>query len=265
MSGFNIIKQLLSVCKQDTYANIILSIFDKMPYGTDISKRELEKRFGLSVSFKYVNMRELGNSLINCKTNDEALMYLMLISKPLPGDLQRALRLFYDEYRDYGLKQRGKNSSLCYYWEPISQEEYDKLNGVIRVPRNIFKTDTDRDNFVSSKDSKCEICKSNKGLAVDHWRAYSVYKMDTSDIAVLLCEDCNNIHHNFDASKILKHKKENYLCVKRWIEVEKRIRSLGYMPNEEDKKTQNEMIDFVVRFCLDNEMPVHEELFSMKH
>lgn len=262
---FDIIKQLLTVCKKNTYNNNILSVFSKIPYGTDISKRDLEKIFGFSISFKDINVIELGKTLSNCKTNDEALLNLISVSKPLPGDLQRAIRLFYDEYKNYGLKQRGKNSTLRYYWEPITQYEYDKLNGAIRVPRNIFKTDTDRDNFISSKDNKCEICKSTKTLAVDHWRAYSVYKIDNIDIAVLLCECCNNEHHNYDASKILKHKKENYLCVKRWIEIEKRIRNLGYMPNEEDKKTQNEMIDFIVCFCIDNEMPIHEELLSMKH
>jgi hypothetical protein len=40
-------------------------------------------------------------------------------------------------------------------------------------------------------------------------------------------------------------KKENLQCVKNWIEIEKKIRLNGYLPNEMDQQSQNVNIDIV--------------------
>lgn len=262
---FNVIKHLLNKTKKDTQKHILLNIFLDMPYGSQISKRDIELKFGLRVSLKNIDLKQLGEELFKCKNNEDVFNYLVNKLDPLPGDLQRTIRLFYEHYKDYGLKQIGSNSTLHYYWEPISQEKYEIINNTIIVSRHIFKNEIDKKLFIESKNGKCEICESNQRLAIDHWRAHSIYKIDSIDIAVLLCETCNNIHHNFDASKILKHKKNDYLCIKKWIEIEKKIRKLGYMPNEEDKKTQNEMINLVISFWKENDLPINEELLTLIH
>ena len=91
------------------------------------------------------------------------------------------------------------------------------------------------------------MCGTNHSrMAVDHWRAHSVYNIDDPRIAVLLCETCNNIHHNYDAIKIPLKYKNDLQILKSWVKKEKEIRSYGFVPNEEDSKQQKEIIQQLV-------------------
>jgi len=142
-----------------------------------------------------------------------------------------------------------ENDNILYIWTPKKKSELDTI--VRPALRNIFKSDLERDAFVQSKEDKCELCEissKEERLAVDHWRAHSVYNIDEQGIAVLLCETCNNIHHNYDASKCIVNNKNNVKYIKNWIKTEKKVREMGYLPNEEDLKTQGENIQKVIEY-----------------
>lgn len=196
--------------------------------GNPIGKREIEKRYALSVAFSSLDKEK------SWKLDD-----IIKECNWLPGDVQRQLRTFHDNFSKYGLERTGKSKDIVYTWNPITMDEYKKITEIQNVHRNIFKSDTEYNNFCQSRCHKCEICGSNERLAVDHWRAHSVYKIDNQGIAVLLCEKCNNIHHNFDASKIITSYKDNTLFIKNWINIEKRVRDAGFPPNKSDLDTQN--------------------------
>lgn len=238
MAEFDIIDQFLKSTnkpkKELSQINILLSIFKLIGYGVKIPKREIEKQFGLRCS-------------LSQKISFPCLFLEDLISQSdyLPGDLQRILRSFYDKYSKYGLKKEGATKDIVYYWDSISHEEYLLLTNKTIIHRNIFKTETERNKFIESKKTKCEICSGSVRLCIDHWRAFSVYNIDSTDIAVLLCEKCNNIHHNVDASKLIHHYKYNIKFIKKWITIEKSIRDKGYLPNETDAIIQNANIQFV--------------------
>lgn len=265
-SKFSIINTLLHKNNnKETQYNIILSIFLEIGYENKISKRNLEKQYALSYSLKDINLIELLHTkLSNLSSNEEIKKCFIENVNLLPGDLQRNIRSFYDMYKKYGLKKEGTGQNIKYYWQYITDEEYNKLLGIKLIHRNIFRTDNDRKKFIDEKDRKCEICGSKERLAIDHWRAFSVYKIDSENIAVLLCEKCNNIHHNYDASKIIKHNKDNIKYIKKWIIIEKRIRELGYMPNKEDIELQNNIIDEVNIYLITNGISSFTELMDMK-
>lgn len=166
-----------------------------------------------------------------------------------PGDVQRQLRTFHDKFKRYGLVREGEGETIKYIWTPKKKSDLDTI--IRPALRNIFKSDLERDAFIQSKEDKCELCgisSKEERLAVDHWRAHSVYNIDEQGIAVLLCETCNNIHHNYDASKCIVNNKNNIKYIKNWIKVEKRVREMGYLPNEEDLKTQGENIQKVIEY-----------------
>jgi len=251
---FCVITKLLSECRKGTQTETLLQIFLKRGYCSPIAKREIEKTYGLFTAFKDVNFN--GGITIN------DIEQLVLMSGNLPGDVQRQLRSFYDKYHSYGLQRDGEGDAIRYCWLPISEEEFDWIRGKPLVPRNIFGTDADRDDFINSKQGKCEICKSDTRLAIDHWRAHSIYGVDSPAIAALLCEQCNNTHHNYDGAKIMLKRKDNLQCVKNWIAVETRIRENGFYPNATDAAEQNRIIDQVAAFYQDNFEFV--ELLAMK-
>lgn len=182
--------------------------------------------------------------------NDYVFKYIERYDK-IPGDVQRDIRNFYTEFKLYGLEQRGQNKTLEYKWSPISEEEYNKIKTIVIVRRNIFKNDKEKNEFKKSKKNCCEICGSKHRLAIDHWRAYSIYKIDDKEIATLLCEKCNNIHHNFDASRIITKYKDNIRCIRNWKEIEDRI-SKKFPPNEQDKKEQEKNIIFIKEYLNNN-------------
>ena len=54
----------------------------------------------------------------------------------------------------------------------------------------------------------------------------------------MLCERCNNIHHDRDASFCAKKNSNNSKYVKNWIKLEKDKQEKGFFPNEKDKQDQ---------------------------
>ena len=230
----------------------IAEIFDTHQH-IPISKREVEKRFAISEMFAKIKFP------ITFTSQQDAVDKL----DNAPGDLQRQVRTFFDKFSRYGLHKQEKNKkdknkkdknkkakktqeqdddsdNVIYTFIPISKADSEAI--VRPALRNIFKTDADRDGFIHSKGGKCQLCMaSTDRLAIDHWRAHSVYNIDDPRIAVLLCEKCNNTHHNYDASHCIKKNKEvPYL--RNWIKIEKEIRGYGFQPNEVDLNTQRESI-----------------------
>ena len=130
------------------------------------------------------------------------------------------------------------------------------------------KTDSEIDTFFKEKKNKCEMCGTCKTdneilrMAIDHWRAYSTYNIDDPKIAVLLCEKCNNIHHNYDASKIALKYKYNILIVKNWIKKENEIRNNGYMPNEDDIKTQRQNIQSLTDYYKEIDLSIPNDFWE---
>ena len=221
---------LIENTKSNSQLRLIAEFFEKN-IGKDISKRELEKLYGLKVSCSTIDFRNI-NSIDD----------LIKASKNLPGDLQRNIRTFYDKFEKYGLTKKGKGKTLKYSWNPVNANE----DFVKKCPRNLFKNIEERFDFCQSKNNKCELCeKSCDRMAIDHWRAHSVYKIDNIDIAVLLCEQCNNIHHNFDAVKVAKKHNRDINIIKNWVKIESRIQTAGYEPNENDKKEQLKTIQYI--------------------
>ena len=226
---------LSKMTKKGTQHRLIADNFERN-IGVPISKRDVEKDYTIRIMavkiqfpHAFISMDELVASL-NCA----------------PGDVQRQLRTFHDKYRRYGLLRRGVGKDIAYTWNPKKKSDLDTI--LRPAARNIFKTDQERDVFVNSKENKCELCLTSskkERLAVDHWRAHSVYNIDEQGIAVLLCETCNNIHHNYDASKCIVNNKNNIVYIKNWIKIEKKVRDLGFPPNEDDLKTQYENIQKV--------------------
>lgn len=225
---------LLDNCKKGTQKYILAEIFTEKK-GEWITKREVEKQLVLRWS-----LRDIDDETKFTKK------YMISRATYVPGDIQRDLRLFYDTFNKYGLKKKEKNKllniELSYMWNPIT---IDKIEDIIHPEaRNILKTEDDINRFLKTKNYKCEICGACKSdnetlrMAVDHWRAHSIYNIDDHKIAVLLCEKCNNIHHNHDASKIALKYKDNMSIIKKWIKKEKEIRSYGFLPNDNDMKTQ---------------------------
>lgn len=233
---------ILAHCKPGTQKYILAQIFSENR-NEWITKREVEKQMVLRWALRNIDIKKYDS--VNSLIND---------ADSVPGDIQRDLRLFYDKFKNYGLIKRDKNKEakieLSYKWSPIDNTELKNI--VHPAARNILKTDEEIESFYRVKNYTCEICSANKKLdssirlAVDHWRAHSVYNIDNIDIAVLLCEKCNNIHHNYDAVKIALKYKNNLNIVKRWIQKETEIRNKGFLPNDDDLKTQKEVINKII-------------------
>jgi len=219
--------------KEKSQKRAIADIFENA-IGKSLPKREVEKLYGFKVA-----LESLDNSKSYTKSE------IIELSNYLPGDLQRDIRIFYDTFKDYGLSKDGTGKNITYTWNPI--EKSDTSTIVRTAARNIFKTEEDVAQFKKERDDKCEMCgEKHSRMAVDHWRAHSIYNIDDPRIAVLLCEPCNNIHHNLDAVKIASKYKNNVQILKRWVNKEKLIRSYGFEPNEADSKQQNEIIHLLV-------------------
>ena len=218
---------LIKHTKPNTQMRIIAEIFENNK-NIPISKKELENQFGI----RYIAKNIKYPIHLTCVED------LIGAVEALPGDLQRTIRTFYDKFKDYGVSQTGELVSITYTYSPILLSECDII--IKKVARQLFN-ETDRIAFIQSKNNKCQLCSSQKRLAIDHWRSHSVYNINDKRIAVLLCETCNNTHHNFDASHCIKKNME-IKYVKNWITIEKNIRSYGFYPNDNDLKTQRENI-----------------------
>jgi hypothetical protein len=236
---------LLDYLKKGTQKYILGEIFNEQQ-GNLIFKRNIEKYQGLRWS-----LRKLSDIDIKSISSIDELISQ---AEDVPGDLQRNIRLFYDTFRKYGMekKEKDEDGPLSYKWNPILKSQLENI--VHPAARNLFKTQEQLDTFCASKNNKCEMCgKTNTDndtlrMAIDHWRAHSVYNIDDDGIAVLLCETCNNIHHNYDASKIAYKYIDNIKLIKNWVKKEKEIRDLGFLPNESDLQKQKDIIKEITEY-----------------
>jgi len=183
-----------------------------------------------------------------------------------PGDLQRNIRTFCDKFEKYGLKKKETVTGLKpeYIWDPIDKSQLEDI--IHPAARNLFKRPQDKKNFSNSKNNKCEMCGDNKRMAIDHWRAHSVYNIDSIDIAVLLCEKCNNIHHNYDASKIAVKYIYNIDIIKNWVKKENEIRCKGkdkeFSPNKADLETQQQNIKEIIDYYKNYSITIPQDFWE---
>lgn len=167
---------LVEMTKEGTQLRTIAVIFENN-ISNPISKRDIEKEYTartmatkITFPLTFTTMEELVATL------DYA-----------PGDVKRQLRTFHDRFKRYGLVREGEGDTIKYIWTPKKKSDLDTI--IRPALRNIFKSDLERDAFVQSKEDKCELCgisSKEERLAVDHWRAHSVYNIDEQGIAVLL-------------------------------------------------------------------------------
>tara|TARA_B110000971_G_C19969068_1_gene481654 strand:- start:136 stop:894 length:759 start_codon:yes stop_codon:yes gene_type:complete len=229
---------LIELTKEGTQLRIIAEIFETR-VNENISKRDIEKIYSLTYSLQHIDFKSIST-----------IKELISQAKYIPGDVQRQVRTFHENYKQYGLQRIDKsknNKDLMYKWVP----ELKSLVGEPKpsISRNIFKTTYSRDEFKNIKNNKCEICEETKDrMAIDHWRAHSVYDIDSEEIAVLLCEQCNNIHKNRDASSIARAYYRRINIVKNWINKETQIRNNGFDPNPTDKLSQHINIKFITEY-----------------
>lgn len=220
---------LIENTKPDSQMRLLAEIFESKPH-IPISKSDLETNFVINWLFKNITFP------IEISSTADIFEYV----DKAPGDVQRQLRTFYDRFKEYGLSYSNENKNVMYTYIPKLKSECEDI--IIPAPRNLFNNETSKDDFIHSRGRKCELCHNDNRLAIDHWRAHSVYNINDKRIAVLLCEQCNNIHHNFDASHCIEKNMTNIQYIKNWVHIENKIRSLGFEPNKDDLKTQNENI-----------------------
>lgn len=240
---------LIDLTTAGTQSRLIAEIFNNQPH-VGISKREVERQFAIRHMSKNIKYP----IVINC------IQDLLDILENAPGDLQRTLRTFFEKFSKYGLHKQGDGDDIVYTFNPIPKSECEAI--VRPALRNIFKNKLERDGFIQSKGGKCQLCLSTERLAIDHWRAHSVYNIDDPKIAILLCEKCNNTHHNFDASHCIKKNKDLLSYLRNWIKIEKEIRGCGFQPNEVDLNTQRESMVYVNNYYCQNEFPLPDSFWE---
>lgn len=223
-----------------TQISLIVSI---VSYFSTISKQYLETYFALLTLLGYDKQNEVSiDKILATPLKDLGIETVgdLLEAGTIPGDVQRQIRTANDKKL---IKKKVETKEICYI---LNDEEKQ-----VTCKRNIFKTIKDKDLFIESKKNKCELCSTEDNrMAIDHWRAHSIYNIDDEKIAVLLCETCNNIHHNVDASRILLKKKENVRVIENWINIETRVRKAGFNPNSDDLSSQikniKELIEYII-------------------
>ena len=215
--------------------------------GLPFSKRQLEKLYTLRTAMSREIVFPFRIEIV--ANNDDELLkeVCKILPNNIPGDVQRQVRTLFERFEQYGLEQSEIEGELMYTWGPKKKSDLELI--VHPAARNIFKNEVEREKFIKLKNNKCELCENKKErMAIDHWRAHQIYNVDDIGIAVLLCETCNNIHHNFDASKCLVNNKDNIKYLKNWVKTEKRVRELGHIPNAEDLLMQQQNVQLVVDY-----------------
>ena len=250
MDSSNQIARITDAVRDGSQNHIIATIFEKNP-DTPLGKRYIEREYALQFAFKDVTDEQIAS--ISSKKD------LFAIASDIPGDVQRVLRNFFDKYNRYGIVRNGERGSLTYIYTPKTVAE---MEPDMRVNRNIFRNEDDKKKFIKIRKNACEVCgKHATRMAIDHWRAHSVYNIDDVKIAVLLCEKCNNIHHNRDASHLISTYSNDITVVKNWIKIEKRIRENGFHPNENDKEDQKMNIQAVKETWQSDGIPIGEQFW----
>lgn len=251
IDAIDIYVSLIDLTTPGTQLRLIAEIFNNQPH-VPIPKREVERQF--AIRYMISNNKRPYPIVVNC------LQDLLDILGNAPGDLQRQLRTFFEKFSKYGLHKQGDGDDIVYTFNPIPKSECEAI--VRPALRNIFKNKLERDGFIQSKGGKCQLCGSTERLAIDHWRAHSVYNIDDPKIAILLCEKCNNTHHNFDASHCIKKNKDLMSYLRNWIKIEKEIRGYGFQPNEVDLNTQRESMVYVNNHYCQNEFPLPDSFWE---
>jgi len=237
---------LVELTRDNTQLRYIASVFQNN-IGIELTSRVINTMWTLNNCFSQTKKTFNKEDWANIESNDDvnkALQKTFLNNDvELPGDVQRQLRTFKEKFHKYGLECNNNDRTPIYTWNPKPISALDTI--ISPAARNIFKNKKEKEQFKKEKKNICEICETKADrMAIDHWRAHSTYNIDNKNIAVLLCETCNNIHKNYDASNIFVNKKyiDIYKCYKNWLKKEKEITDKGFSPNEEDKIQQKNNI-----------------------
>lgn len=253
-----LLKRCNNVKKRKTQFHILFLIFKQIGYDNFISKSDLEWNFTMRYISDSIPKDEHDKIMVDI--NDK-----VYLGRTMPGDVQRQIRSFYDKFKCYGLEQRGsRGSTLGYIWN--SEYKFKDIDHTIKVSRNLYKNKKERDTIIKERGEKCEVCSSTYKICIDHWRSHSIYKIEDRQIAVCLCEKCNNIHSNKDSILILKKYRDNIAYILNWINIENEKRNLGYLPNFYDILLQNETINNLVDYhkSISNYCDIIRKLESMK-
>ena len=121
-----------------------------------ISKRFIETNFTLTTSLNHVDFMNIVNSVThstitgtNEEFNESFLSRLIETCAHVPGDVQRQLRTFHNDFCRYGLRKRGTGSNIEYCWVPIRRSEMETI--IHPAMRNIFNTVEQRNDFMTEE------------------------------------------------------------------------------------------------------------------
>lgn len=163
----------------------------------------------------------------------------------LPGDVQRTLRTFYENFGVYnGVIQSKQKDGLMYMYNPKPD--------ITKITRQRYFSKFVVQKALESCHNKCEVCDTigtiNNPLQADHWRSHSEYHMHTKDISsnkncVMLCLKCNIIKSNHSSIVLVKKRR---CSIERWKNIDTRVR---IPPNQ---KEQKEIDEFIIKYnqCL---------------
>lgn len=248
---------LFDYTTEGTQLHYIAKVFENSP-NKWLSKPDIEGAWVIDYMFSELS----DDDEIKMTKKDMRILW----QKKQPGDIQRTLKTVYAKYKKMGLKKKNwhrhnlqqrieagymnvRLTTPLYCWNPICTYKTEIL--IHPVCRNIFPTSSQREEFIESKDFKCEMCFANKKntetirLGVDHWLAHSVYgeDSDNKELAVLLCEKCNNIKKDRDSSYIPLTYKDDLKLIRRWYKKELEMSKI-VLPNktEHDLKMRKENI-----------------------
>lgn len=224
----------VSVTDTSNQKNMITELILNNP-NKPIPKRGIEKIFT-----SHFSMKELSDEDIkNIKSKNELIEKMGFI----PGDVQRQVRSVVAD-----LKKKGyhitKTDKDIYLYEPEKNAFAVPLND----QRHIFNDPNEKKAFIESHDGRCEFCGSKHSFEnphnIDHWRPYNRYHNSNQSNAVLLCEGCNQMHHDHDGSVLIKKldAKHDSRKIENWIRIETRIRELGLYPNGDDIEYQERIV-----------------------
>lgn len=233
-------------------------VWDIVQNKGSISKRNLELRVSIKSLFEPCNNNEIKEIFLNSYNSDNPVETFsdLLENKNLllPGDLSRNIRseITSTHAQNYGFYKIGERDTIQYCYDPFKPPLLDK-----DCARNLYRNNEERIELIKKANNKCEICKSPDKLAIDHWRAHSIYNINDINIVSILCEKCNNIHHNYDGSKLAIKYISDIEKIKNWIIIEKRIRDNGFLPNNDDLNIQLNNINIIKTYWVNNDMNIN--------
>jgi hypothetical protein len=176
--------------------------------------------------------------------NDDITLKEMIVKSidcniSFPGDVQRTLRLFFENFGIYnGITQRKhKNGGVIYmYTPPLEIKKISKQRNFSKIVIN---------KALVLCNNKCEVCNkvgtTENPLYADHWRSHSEYHAISKDVStikncVMLCLRCNNIKSNHPSITLVK---KRCCSLETWQKIESRIK---IQPNERETQENNKFI-----------------------